>query len=211
MVTFFFPLARNADDGLRRWIRECQAFLPSGMIPIAWNHAGEPICLATDTCESEGVFEVEGYVQNDSIRLLSIASSFQAFLDSLFFEIRPANWMEEIGEMGSEIDLERFLTAGNPIDCIGPNKLTLMEEAAKNGNMTIVRACLKRGASISDALHIAIRNREGSIVELLLSEGADAKALGVLDGRTPLQDCYGSEEMIALLKRNEATKADGMP
>jgi hypothetical protein len=187
-------------DGLLRTFRDYAGNLPSGMIPIGRDHAGQSICIAAEDSAMEGVFVMHDEEDGTSVELVRLADSFEEFIDSLSYPLKGTDWIEEMGELGTEADLDEFLHAGGLIDSISRNALSILEEAAKNGNIRLVRAARRRGASFRDALHLAIENREIGIVEFLLLDGADPNRVSA-EGVTPIASCHGEDCLTTLLKK----------
>ena len=58
-VFMFYPLLQSELDGLRTYHREYAEYLPSGILPIGRDHAGNQVCLAVCAERYEGVTVAE--------------------------------------------------------------------------------------------------------------------------------------------------------
>ncbi|KAH9899102.1 hypothetical protein F4778DRAFT_185995 [Xylariomycetidae sp. FL2044] len=102
-----------------------------------------------------------------------------------------------------EIILEN---GGVPVDHVGSNELTALQDAVIYGFLGIAKVLLEHGASVGikispnhntkdggfarpgdTALHIAVRSRNEEMIRLLLSYGADPDTRDQSDGVTPYQ------------------------
>jgi hypothetical protein len=115
----------------------------------------------------------------------------------------PEDIFTRIAERGDADDVAELLTGGWSLDARSVNAFTLLEEAAKNGNLPVVRACLEKGSGIGEALHLAIRNRESDVARFLVANGADLDALD-RNGFKPEKFVFTSSEMAGLIREFRA-------
>ena len=104
----------------------------------------------------------------------------------------PGSPLYYASQFGFESVVEQFLReeVNNPNEFGGPESYPL-HVALENGNVTVARLLLERGADINakhkenTALHRAIEKRDYEVAQLLVAEGADVAAHN-LRGITPL-------------------------
>ena len=174
-VPSFYRLLPTPDNGLRRGLSNLREFNIDGFLPIASNFDEQQICVAF--LENVGEVSWAMFAYDDDIpvdaTMVPLASSFTEFLNSLF--VLPILYcpVVELGEHGTLADLTDYLAGGNSIDAVGKHGSTIVGEAIKFNNLPIIRACIERGASLSETIRLAVGNRRPELIEMLVDAGAD--------------------------------------
>jgi SMI1/KNR4 family protein SUKH-1/ankyrin repeat protein len=183
----FMKLLPDVSTGFRRVHNDLRKVLPN-QLPIADTYDLHLICIAIrgpvgTISLAELAYDDEGIETGAQVHL--IANSFSEFVRSLSEIHKPIDPIAELGRKGTVATLERFLKEGHSIDEMGGNRLTILCEAVKNGNVEMMNACMERGASRRNALHIAVLNHRTTMIEALVSAGADINEQDN-DGCTPI-------------------------
>jgi hypothetical protein len=198
-----FSLTESKIHGLlgRYAVVKCE--IGDGLIPFGRDEAGELLCLRSS---DERVYRTAGYSDGErNNEVVPVAESFAAFWEGLFEEVVLGDVFTRIAEQGSVEDVRELIANGVSLSQKGINGLTLLEEAAKFGNIAIVSACLENGSAIGEALHRAIENRRAKIARILVAKGASLEAVDESDQK-PEDYIFGSREMadlIAELRRQD--------
>ena len=188
--------------------------LPKGLVVIGDDPFGNKICLGVTNACVNGVYFWDHEIGQDSSSseppILKIADSFSAFLESLEARVSNEDTITSLGKRGDEKQLLAFLAAGgtfvqkNDIGC------TLVQEAAKHGNVEMLRACYARGVSMHNLIQRAAINNKREAIEFLLSIGVDvnerldAPNRSRLHGKTALDLCR-DQSLSLWLKSKGAT------
>lgn len=188
----FYEL-REDFTGLRSAYADLETFA-YGYLPIARDNGedqyllGLPPNMATISIATK----IYGLFDGIPVRvdLRQVATSFDDFISSLVPLPKNECQIIHLGEFGTKDDLRRFLELGNSISAIGANDMTVVCEATKFGNAELVKACVEHGASLVNAMKIAVINRNLAMVKLLLDSGANINERGD-GGRTPLDYTSG--------------------
>lgn len=98
--------------------------------------------------------------------------------------IDPLNRIEELGERGTADDLARHLAEGHSIDAKDMYGLTIICSAIKFNNVPMIRACIERGASLSETIHATVHHFRPELIEMLVKAGADVNEMDSM--ATPL-------------------------
>jgi len=174
-VPYFDPLLPDPESGLRRALRNLREYNIEGFLPITRNLDEQDICLAF--VEKVGAVSWAMYTYDDdspvAATLVPLASSFTDFLKMLFPLPVVYCPIVELAENGTIDDLNKYLVEGNSVDAIGKHGMTIICEAIKFNNVPMIRGCIARGASLSETLHMAARNRRIELIQTLLDAGAD--------------------------------------
>jgi cell wall assembly regulator SMI1 len=186
-VPDFCRLLATDEIGIRRALRNLREMNIDGYLPITSTQNGEDICL--DFRDNIGtvwllVYFYENDVPVDATKVY-IAESFTEFLKRLVEMPEPYCRIEELGKRGTETDLEAYLAEGNSIDAVGKNGHPIVREAIKFGNLSMIEACINRGASLSKTIHQAVKNRRPDLVKRFVEAGVDVNE----------QDEYGDRPM----------------
>lgn len=134
-----------------------------------------------------------------------VARSFNDFLSSLKPNPRKTekDEIETLGESGNRSDLLEFLSNGNDIEKTNKYGRTLLQEAARYGNLKMLRACHEHDAKLNGAIHFAVMNRHLPVIDYLLSQGVNINELDK-NGDKPLS--YARKEFADELKKRGAIK-----
>jgi len=175
VVPGFFQLLPTPDSGLRRGLWELREFNIDGFVPITGNLDEQDICLAFRENVGAVYWAMYEYEGDTSVgaTIVPLAGSFTEFLNSLF--VIPVVYcpIVNLGEHGTLADLAEYLAEGNSLDAIGKHDSTIVGEAIKFNNVPIIRACIERGASLSETICLAVRNRRPELIQMLVDAGAD--------------------------------------
>jgi hypothetical protein len=171
----FWRLLPTDESGLRRVIRNLRELDSDGFLSITGTHNNEDICL--DFLNCIGSVSIATYTyQNDvevAVKFVPYCESFGAFLNGLVEMPEPYCPIEDLGQNGTNEDLEVFLTEGHSLSELSKNDLPILLEAIRHQNVPLAEACIERGASLSKALHFAVGNGLPDLVKRLVSAGAD--------------------------------------
>ena len=189
----FDSLLAPGQSGLRRALENLRELNIDGYLPVTMTQNQEDICL--DIRDKIGTVWFVRYAHENYVpvaaRLFPLAGSFTEFLDMLVEIPEPYCRIEELGERGTENDLVAYLAEGNSIDATGKNRMTILCEAIMHGNLPMIEACIVRGASVSQTIHMAVQNRRPDLVKRLVEAGADVNEPSEFGGR-PLKFVPGT-------------------
>jgi hypothetical protein len=102
--------------------------------------------------------------------------------------------IEEVIKSGSVLRIEGYLRQ-NPIDRKNKIGYSLVQEAARAGNLAIVKYCLQQGASCKGLMCAGARSERREVIDYLLDEvGLDVNDPDE-DGRTPLSYVVFDDEI----------------
>ncbi len=174
-VPGFDSLLPPGHSGLRRALENLRELNIDGYLPITMTQNQEDICLDFRVEIGTVWFVRYGYENYVAVsaRLFPLAGSFAEFLGMLVEIPEPYCRIEELGERGTENDLVAYLAEGNSIDATGKNRMTIVCEAIKYGNLPMIEACIARGASVSRTIYMAVQNRRPDLVKRFVEAGAD--------------------------------------
>ena len=200
-VLLFYPLAAGLNQDLERQFAISRGFLSDGVLPIGEDIGAEPICLCLNNDADFGcVFGVDGFVEDtgEPIAMRRLASSFGEFLKSLFqteedrlaAAERAQDWVMSFAETGKPEDLAGFLAQNHSLNVSNVQGLTLMQCAARVGNLELVKVLFERGASSSCAIHQALLHHHWELARYLARAGADLNERNE-HGEQPLELIYG--------------------
>lgn len=130
------------------------------------------------------VFYWDQYAADSSLTseddLIKLALSFNELMAGLEYppgdEPAVADEIESLGSTGSVRDLEKFLQAHHLRE-LSAGGWTVAQEAARYGNLEVLRRCLELGVSKEGLLHLAAQGRNLKLIELLVEKGADVNEL----------------------------------
>lgn len=120
----------------------------------------------------------------------------------------------ELAYNGDLVNVQKFVTAGTPVNSINADKSTALMWAAFNGHTPVVAYLLEMGADIDakdingrTALLYAASGPYAETVGLLLRNGADINAQGTTEGFTALMmaAAEGQLEVVRVLLLNGAS------
>lgn len=160
----------------------------SGYVTAGTNGGGDCYLISLDT---GGVSYWDHELHNvviDSDEVTWLAPSLGALVEALVYppgELpEQIDQIERLGSTGTMEELEDFARREG-LEAKNEAGRTVGEEAARYGNLALVRRCLELGASIKNLLHFAASGRSLELVRFLLDSGA-----GINDqndvGQTPL-------------------------
>jgi hypothetical protein len=165
-----------------------------------------------DFCKDVGAISLTLYIKDDSnvatgVTLVPLADSFSEFVNGTLFRI-PVLYcpIEHMGEHGTPADLDDYLVGGGSIDVVGKNELTIICEAIRFSNRPVVEECLKLGANLSGALHLAASSSQTELAKILVNAGADVNEKNKY-GRRPIDKVAGTEVPGEMGARNREMRA----
>lgn len=174
MLESFDELVPDSASGLRR---QYYHFRNEGhcsvnpLLPIAGVRWDSSVCIDLKTQEIRLIFDKELKSRLVIKPNQVIARNFGEFMQSLTVTPRPRDIVAELGE-GTPADLHAYLaTPGTSINDRSRNKLSIAEEAAKNGNLLVLQVCLDKGADMKGAIYSAVMNNSLDTVKLLVEAG----------------------------------------
>jgi ankyrin repeat protein len=198
----WFPSAKNGQSGfhIKRFFSldpsarpidnlEIQMMAARGeglydVVPLSFDYGGNKLYLGACPQNSGEILFWDH--ESGTNRLELISTSFTRLLDSLIEEEESDKAeFEHLGEFGTVEDVKLHLAQGRQLHEKNINGRTLIEEAARFGNVSVMRFCIESGAGICDSLHYAAMNRQREAVDFLLKAGANINALNRF-GKTPL-------------------------
>lgn len=180
----------------------------SGLLPVATNAGGDYYLIALDSGEVFYWDHEHDDVVIDRNNLLWLAPSFPALMESLVYPPgegpTEVDEIERLGASGTVGDLEAFVERRG-LQAQNAGGRTVAEEAARYGNLPVVRKSLELGASMRNLLHYAAQGDNLELVKYLVSRGADVNGLNAA-GESPLDRAMVAET-YALLASMGATHA----
>ncbi len=194
-IPAFDMLLPQPDDGLRLGLDYLRGFGISGFLQIASDLNEQDICLQVSGKDHAIFIASHEYAEDVPIdaTMTKITDSFTDFLDMLYEvpdEICP---IERLGRSGTPDELSTALQLSETsIDDVGKNDLSLICEAIKFNNLSLVQACIVRGANLSRTIHIATCNGQTELIPLLVEAGADVNEVDEFGDR-PLSYVGGTE------------------
>lgn len=199
----FDQLLPDKDAGIRgclNRLREIKSAKVKGYFPIAGTYNGDIICLSCRGKDAGKVFitaykykvvYIDDLVPVD-VTMVPLADSFTDLLDYMVeYPPKPFCRIEDLGKRGTADDLKQYLSEGHPIDALGYDDQTILQEAVRFDNAAMVEACIKNGASLSGSVRIAVQTRKIQMIEMLAKAGADVNERDEHD-RTPMQEVCGT-------------------
>ncbi len=220
-VLLFYPLAIGHSQGLEEKYAENREVLPEGLLPIGKDIGAEPICLCLDKSGEFGcIYGVDGAVEDtrEPVAVRRLSGSFDEFLNSLFQteedrlaeEQRTQDRVMSLAKTGKPEDLDVFLAQGNTLNEMSSQGLTLMQCAARVGNLQLVKASLERGANPSCAIHQAFLHRHWELARYLADARVDLNECDQREKR-PMELIFGifgaeREKLEAFLKSRGARR-----
>ncbi len=188
-VRTFIKLVSERARGLKRAHRALSR-LSTGYLPIAIDTGDDEFCIALD---GTGVFiAVYGYDDQDlrsRVTFEPVAESFSIFLQGLT-EVVDYDQIATLGANGSPADLADYLRNGGTINDLSSNQLTILCEAIKAGNTSLVEELIELGADLSSSIKTAMYGNRVQLLEMLVRAGADVNELDEF-GDTPLHYAVG--------------------
>ncbi|WP_425617269.1 SMI1/KNR4 family protein [Anatilimnocola sp. NA78] len=174
-IPAFLKLLPLPDEGIRMVLKDLRELGVEGLLPFLSTLNGENICLSfrNDPGTVWFAYNLRDNQVRVAVKLVRLASSFTEFLGLLREVEEPHCRVEELGEYGSEQDLDAYLAEGNSLDEIGKHGFTILGEAIKHRNSELLDACLARGASLVNAVHLAAANGNLEYVRRLVKAGGD--------------------------------------
>ena len=132
--------------------------IPTSMIPIADDPAGNAICIGIGRKNAGKIFFWD---HEEEENVTEICSSFGGFLESLFEWVNPdESPTQKIMRTNDLPSLVKLLDSGYDIETKNEYDRTILEDAAIAANDDMIRLLLERGANIRGALALAEGNAE---------------------------------------------------
>jgi cell wall assembly regulator SMI1 len=188
-------------------VRRLRDELDPDLIPIGDDIGGNRICLAIRG-ESKGqIFFIDHEldIEEDTgyVPVFFVARSFEEFAATLTKDADPVyGEIEQMGQHGTKDSLVSFLAAGNNLESKNEYGRTVIQEAARYGNIHLIEVCHQMGCGLTGLIHFAAMNRHLHVVDYLIARGIDVNELDG-DRKTPLA-CVWSNEFAQLLKTRGA-------
>jgi hypothetical protein len=179
-------------------VKKLRAFLSPEMVPIGNDVGGNRLCISIAGDSVGHVFFWDHEIGKEGPEdryepVFFVARSFNEFLDLLTApELRKVGEIERLGRFGIANEITRFISDGHDIEERNESARTIAQEAARYGNIDVLRACRAHGARMDGAIHLAAMNRSMPAVEYLLSLGVDINELNA-QGMTPLALVWDAE------------------
>jgi len=201
-VGWFLALYSDDYHGIRnslRHLRELNAEIGSQYLPIAATLSECDICLA---CRRNhfGAAYFTAYKYKIAYRhdlvpidvtMVPLANSFTELIEYLEEIPDPHCPVEHLGKEGTADDLQRYLAEGHSIDSVSKNKLTILCEAIRFNNLSIINACIEHGANMSGSIKMAVQSGQTEPLEFLVKAGANINERDEF-GDTPLYYVCGT-------------------
>lgn len=192
----FLSLTPSQIDDLRGDYSSIRHDISDDLLPFANDITGDFLCLSLASGE---VYRTDAYSSGEGNQgLHRLADSFTEFCSQLIELPERGDLFTRIAEQGNASDVADLVERKWSLLEKSINGHSLLEEAAKNGNVEVVVACLERGCDLGESLHLAIRNRAGEVARILVAHGASLDALDH-DGKKPERYVFTSQEMAALI------------
>jgi len=183
-----YSLRTGKHDSLEVQLLRMQGILSPDAIAIGVDAFGNKVCLYVKGERRGQVWFWDHEEEEDTTPtvLLFVHRTYKEFIESLKAE--PPDELDEIellGKTGTIRELLNFLSRGNHIERQNHYRRTTIQEAARYGNIDLVRACIEHGARIDGVIHLAAMNRKLDIIDYLLSQGVSINERNKV-GETPL-------------------------
>ncbi len=202
-IALFFPINSGA---IEREIADFPFCVEEGLLPIALDGGGDYFFLELRTgavyywnheLHPQHRFSIENldWVAENMSRLVSQLEGD---------EREEPGEIERIGESGDEKALGVFLMR-HGIDDVNESSRTVAMEAARYGNLTLLKGCVKRGAGTRYLIHYAARNDRIDVIEYLLSLGVEINERDER-GRTALSYAIVYDHVRRFLTENGAVE-----
>ena len=168
------------------------------LIPIGTDIGGNRLCLSLqgETKGQVSFWDHElGKEDAEDIYepVFFVARSFNEFLAALSAQPAPkVSEIERLGRSGTREEVLQFLAAGNDLEQKNEAGRNIVQEAARYGNLEVLKLCQEEGGPLNGAIHMAAINRCMPAVDYLLSKGVDINERDS-QGKTPLALVWDAE------------------
>ena len=157
--------ALNLADAPKRMLVE----LPRNFLQIGIDVGGNSIALSLEP--PQHVFWKDHEISQPNVGLIQIADSFSNLLQILQEESPvPQDSIEILAEHGGHEDLEIYLANGGSLWQLSSGGRTLAQEAARYGNIEMLKICAAREVSLEGTLHLAAMCGHMGVVRFLIEE-----------------------------------------
>jgi hypothetical protein len=169
--------AANSGDSrdLLRRHESLRDVLPSGVLPIGLDTGDNYFCIALVPGQSGAVYwkDHESLLSESEEGLTKVADSFSQFIDLLHLksELTVAiDPIESLGRFGTRQALRDYLVGGKSVNSVSEGGRTIAQEAARFGNVALLKACHEFGANLRGCAHLGALNGHFDIVRYLIEE-----------------------------------------
>ncbi len=138
------------------------------------------------------------------VLVLAVYGVHRAVSASRAGQVQPLQEAAEAGDIGT---LRELISAGGPVDGVGPEGGTPLAAAIRSGQHEAVQLLLGEGAEPTpEAMRLAMRHRRWQTIASLVEAGADPDVRGGWDGRSSLELATenGKRELIVILLEHGA-------
>ncbi|MBK6685934.1 MAG: SMI1/KNR4 family protein [Deltaproteobacteria bacterium] len=166
-------------------IAQLDGCLEAGFLPVAGSSGGDLLLVELRSGRALFWNSESGSDDFHPSELRALENDLGAVLRKLSGEpVAPEpDEVDRLAERGTVEDLQEFLRI-HALEAKNSRGLTITQLAARKGNLTLLKACVERGASLDGAMASAAGGHQEAVVLYLLEQGRDINEKR--NGRTPL-------------------------